>query len=163
MIKKRSGFTIIELLIVIVVIAILATVTIVAYNGIHQRAKISTVGAELSNFIKSAELMKIDNGHYPTTDAEFKKLLQDTDTWNSTRDGNRKTYLACSTSDDFAIVSISYITGAYNGATLYYGSNSNSVSTFVYDDSVVDSWAGGKICKNIRPSATYRQWAHAIS
>ncbi len=35
---KHKGFTIIELLIVIVVIAILAAVTIVAYNGIQQRS-----------------------------------------------------------------------------------------------------------------------------
>lgn len=37
--KKQTGFTIVELLIVVVVIAILAAITIVAYNGISQRAK----------------------------------------------------------------------------------------------------------------------------
>lgn len=35
---KQKGFTIVELLIVIVVIAILAAITIVAYNGIQTRA-----------------------------------------------------------------------------------------------------------------------------
>ncbi len=39
----RRGFTIVELLIVIVVIAILAVITIVAYNGIQNRAKDSAV------------------------------------------------------------------------------------------------------------------------
>ncbi len=43
---KQSGFTIVELLIVVVVIAILAAITIVAYNGIQNRAKDS---AALSN------------------------------------------------------------------------------------------------------------------
>lgn len=37
--KSTSGFTIVELLIVIVVIGILAAIVIVAYNGINQRAK----------------------------------------------------------------------------------------------------------------------------
>ena len=37
--NKQSGFTIVELLIVIVVIAILASITIVAFNGIQQRAR----------------------------------------------------------------------------------------------------------------------------
>jgi len=37
--RKGSGFTIVELLIVIVVIAILAAISIVAYNGIQDRAK----------------------------------------------------------------------------------------------------------------------------
>ena len=37
--QKQSGFTIVELLIVIVVIGILAAITIVAYNGIQTRAE----------------------------------------------------------------------------------------------------------------------------
>ena len=40
MIRSR-GFTIVELLIVIVVIAILAAITIVAYTGIQERARVS--------------------------------------------------------------------------------------------------------------------------
>lgn len=35
--KKQSGFTIVELLIVVIVIAILATITIVGFNGIQKQ------------------------------------------------------------------------------------------------------------------------------
>lgn len=45
--KQASGFTIVELLIVVVVIAILAAITIVAYNGIQSRANESAVKAEV--------------------------------------------------------------------------------------------------------------------
>ena len=41
--SQKSGFTIVELLIVVVVIAILAAITIVAYNGIQNRAKQSAL------------------------------------------------------------------------------------------------------------------------
>ena len=41
--NKRSGFTIVELLIVVVVIAILASISVVAYTGIQQRAKNSAI------------------------------------------------------------------------------------------------------------------------
>ena len=45
--RQTKGFTIVELLIVVVVIAILAAITIVSYNGIQARANDSAVKAEL--------------------------------------------------------------------------------------------------------------------
>ncbi|MCA9336234.1 prepilin-type N-terminal cleavage/methylation domain-containing protein, partial [Candidatus Saccharibacteria bacterium] len=44
---RLSGFTIVELLIVIVVLAILAAITIVAYNGIQQRSRDSIRKSDL--------------------------------------------------------------------------------------------------------------------
>jgi prepilin-type N-terminal cleavage/methylation domain-containing protein len=46
--KKISGFTIVELLIVIVVMGILAAIIIVAYNGVTQKARISVLKNDLS-------------------------------------------------------------------------------------------------------------------
>lgn len=44
----KRGFTIVEMLLVIVVIAVLAAITLVAYNGIQQRSYQSVVQSELS-------------------------------------------------------------------------------------------------------------------
>ena len=54
----HRGFTIVELLIVIVVIGILAAITIVAYNGITLRARTASVQADMKN---SANLLANDN------------------------------------------------------------------------------------------------------
>lgn len=62
---RRSGFTIVELLIVIVVIGILAAITIVAYNGIQSRAKDSQATSAVNQIKKGLELYKLDNGVYP--------------------------------------------------------------------------------------------------
>jgi len=65
--KTTSGFTIVELLIVIVVIGILAAITIVAYNGVQQRAIESTLKSDLANASKQIELSNADDGSYPTS------------------------------------------------------------------------------------------------
>ena len=64
---SRSGFTIVELLIVIVVIAILAAITIVAFSGIQQRARISAVSSGLSQTTKKLAEHIVDNTGYPAT------------------------------------------------------------------------------------------------
>jgi prepilin-type N-terminal cleavage/methylation domain-containing protein len=76
--KKTRGFTIVELLIVIVVIAILAAITIVAYNGIQNRAKTSSGQAAASNVQKKVESYNAAVGSYPTGAADgnaFEALL----------------------------------------------------------------------------------------
>lgn len=66
--KRQNGFTIVELLIVVVIIAILAAITIVAYNGIQDRAKSSSIQSALSSAAKAMEVAYIDGGStaYPT-------------------------------------------------------------------------------------------------
>jgi general secretion pathway protein G len=62
---KQKGFTIVELLIVIVVIGILAAITIVAYNGIQTRAENTKTVNAMSAWAKGLQLYKVANGSYP--------------------------------------------------------------------------------------------------
>lgn len=62
--KSKSAFTIVELLIVIVVIAILASISVVAYNGIQIRARDNIRKSDLAQIEKSLELYKVDIGKY---------------------------------------------------------------------------------------------------
>jgi prepilin-type N-terminal cleavage/methylation domain-containing protein len=65
MIKKR-GFTIVELLIVIVVIGILATIAIVAYNGIQTRAKNAKTVSAATAWTKALKLYNAQWDSWPT-------------------------------------------------------------------------------------------------
>lgn len=58
--KKRDGFTIVELLIVTVVIGILAAITIVAYNGIQDRARASALTSGFKSIDKAFRLFATD-------------------------------------------------------------------------------------------------------
>jgi prepilin-type N-terminal cleavage/methylation domain-containing protein len=64
--RRYPGFTIVELLIVVVVIGILAAIVIVAYNGVTQSARDAKRSADLNNIMKALELYHIDHGGYPT-------------------------------------------------------------------------------------------------
>jgi len=59
---KPTGFTIVELLIAIVVIGILATITIVAYNGIQQRARNQAKIAAATALVKAIDSYTISTG-----------------------------------------------------------------------------------------------------
>ena len=68
---RPQGFTIVELLIVIVVIAILASISVVAYRGISDRANDTVVENDLAAITKTLELIKVNLGRYPRYSEEF--------------------------------------------------------------------------------------------
>jgi len=62
-----SGFTIIELGVVIVIIGVLATLTLVAYGGIQDNARKAALMSDLDNSVSVLELDLKRNGNYPAT------------------------------------------------------------------------------------------------
>lgn len=61
----RLGFTIVELLIVIVVIGILAAITIVAYNGIQARAENTKTVNSVTAYARAIRSYAAINNTYP--------------------------------------------------------------------------------------------------
>jgi len=66
-VAKQNGFTIVELLIVIVVIGILAAITVVAYSNTTGSASVAKSRTDLRAMQKLLEMYKADNGVYPNT------------------------------------------------------------------------------------------------
>ena len=63
--NKARGFTIVELLIVIVIIAILAAITLVSYNGITARARASAVMSDMQKMNQAVMMYQAAYGVYP--------------------------------------------------------------------------------------------------
>ena len=59
--RTSPGFTIIELLVVIVIIGILATISVISFNGIQQRAASTVLISDLKNASAQLEIAKYDN------------------------------------------------------------------------------------------------------
>ena len=73
--KQQSGFTIVELLIVVVVIAILAAITVVAYNGIQQRAQNTQRVSAAKEWQKLITAYVSTNGSYANTLTPYQDCL----------------------------------------------------------------------------------------
>lgn len=69
--QLKRGFTIVELLIVIIVIGILAAITIVSYSGITARANTTKSATNAAAVQRVVEAFAADCGRYPATVAEF--------------------------------------------------------------------------------------------
>lgn len=87
---RQRGFTIVELLIVIVVIGVLAGISIVAYNGVTAKARDSQRAQDMKTIAKALEMYYVDNGRYPasgcgSTCPSPKKINS---SWATTSDGS---------------------------------------------------------------------------
>ncbi|MES2876594.1 MAG: prepilin-type N-terminal cleavage/methylation domain-containing protein [Patescibacteria group bacterium] len=63
--QYRAGFTIVELLIVIVVIGVLAAIIIVAYSGVQERAYVTRINTAGRQYAKAISLYAAGQGAYP--------------------------------------------------------------------------------------------------
>ena len=62
-----AGWTLIELLIVLVIIALLATIVIPHLSGTRDKALVATMQTDLRNLLAQEEIWKLDSGSYATS------------------------------------------------------------------------------------------------
>lgn len=76
--KGQKGFTLVELLIVIIILAVLTGISIPVYGLISARARESAAETEMTNIAKAIEMHMVDLKAYPL-DSAYPDILEDND------------------------------------------------------------------------------------
>ncbi|HET8884509.1 MAG TPA: type II secretion system protein [Candidatus Saccharimonadales bacterium] len=141
--NKDRGFTIVELLIVIVVIGILAAITIVAYNGVQNRARTTEAQSNAKEVQTKAEIHAADagNGVYPATASvegmtgtaalsqKVKDMINDTTASTTPTANGMISYVACGTSPNFTGAKIGYWDSVAGAARYLAAGTANTINT----------------------------------
>ena len=73
---KRTGFTLIEIMVVVVILGILATIVIPRFLGREEQARRIAARVQIKNFESALAMFKLDNGFYPDTEQGLHALVE---------------------------------------------------------------------------------------
>ncbi|HEY3490899.1 MAG TPA: type II secretion system major pseudopilin GspG [Candidatus Deferrimicrobiaceae bacterium] len=73
--RDRRGFTLIEIMVVVVILGLLAALVVPKLIGRTEEAKRTQSAVQMKNLEQALELFKLDNGFYPTTDQGLQALV----------------------------------------------------------------------------------------
>lgn len=77
--EKQRGFTLIELMLVIVILGILAGVAVTQFTGFSDDAKKTAAQTQINEFKTSLRLFELEMGRFPTDDEGLEELTLKSD------------------------------------------------------------------------------------
>ncbi len=72
----RKGFTMIEMLVVVVILGLLATLVVPKVVGQGEEAKKTATAVQIKEVEQALDMFKLDNGFYPTTEQGLEALIE---------------------------------------------------------------------------------------
>ena len=73
--KKSGGFTLIEIMVVMVILGLLVAIVAPNILGRSDQARVTVAQTQMSNIANALDLYRLDNGHYPSTQQGLQALV----------------------------------------------------------------------------------------
>ena len=73
--QQRRGFTLVELLLVLVILGVLAAIVIPKFSGRTEQAKMQAAITQISTFRTALDAFEVDNGYYPKGRSGLQDLI----------------------------------------------------------------------------------------
>jgi general secretion pathway protein G len=73
---SQAGFTLIELMVVIIILGLLAAITVPKFMGQSDKAKVDIAKTQIVSLESALKMYKLDNGSYPSTDQGLQALVE---------------------------------------------------------------------------------------
>lgn len=77
--QSKSGFTLVELLVVLVILMVIGTIAVQNFGGEEDKAKVKATKASFTSLENALERFKLDVGRYPTAEEGLAALYTDPD------------------------------------------------------------------------------------
>ncbi|MDQ3621733.1 MAG: type II secretion system major pseudopilin GspG [Verrucomicrobiota bacterium] len=74
---RRRGFTLVEMLLVLVILAVLAAIVIPKFSGRSQQAKMTAAQSQISSMEMALDSFEVDTGYYPKGSGGLDALTQE--------------------------------------------------------------------------------------
>lgn len=74
--RRQKGFTLIEIMVVIIILGMLAGLVLPRILGQEEKAKVEVAKTQIRALEGALDAYKLDNGFYPTTDQGFDALIK---------------------------------------------------------------------------------------
>ncbi|MBY0407507.1 MAG: type II secretion system major pseudopilin GspG [Rickettsiales bacterium] len=137
---QRSGFSLIEIMVVLVIIGVLMALVVPNVMGRPDEARITVAKADLRAIASALDMYKLDNFHYPSTQQGLEALVKKPTGSPDAKHWKQGGYLKKMPTDPWGNLYQYMTPGTHGGAFDLYSLGPNGVEGARQDESIIGEW-----------------------
>jgi general secretion pathway protein G len=139
-IRHNRGFTLIEIMVVMVILGLLVAIVAPNIMGRSDQAKVTVAQAQLSNIGNALDLYRLDNSHYPSTQQGLEALVNKPTGSPEPKNWNADGYLKNAPEDPWG-TPYQYVSPGMEGAYDLYSLGSDGQESGEGDAADISVWS----------------------